>query len=232
MRLGIICLCLMIPNLALAAGITAANFIDPTSRYDHGILGDDIEWGGLQIDLTDGRRITFTLPQSRVFEDLAPRLADIDGDGMAEVVVVETDISKGVRLSVYSQDGVVATTPYIGQTHRWLAPIGFADFDGDGRIEIAYIDRPHLAKILRLWRWDGSPHLSHVADLSGVTNHKIGWDFIAGGVRDCGVGPEMIVSSADWSRTVSVTYDGDFHVTDLAITPTPKSLAKAVICQK
>lgn len=181
MRLGIICLCLMIPNLALAAGITAANFIDPTSRYDHGILGDDIEWGGLQIDLTDGRRITFTLPQSRVFEDLAPRLADIDGDG---------------------------------------------------RIEIAYIDRPHLAKILRLWRWDGSPHLSHVADLSGVTNHKIGWDFIAGGVRDCGVGPEMIVSSADWSRTVSVTYDGDFHVTDLAITPTPKSLANAVICQK
>jgi len=31
---------------------------------------------------------------------------------------------------------------------------------------------------------------------------------------------------------VSVTYDGDFHVADLAITPTPKSLAKAVICQK
>ena len=49
MRLGIICLCLMIPNLALAAGITAANFIEPTSRYDHGILGDDIEWGGLPI---------------------------------------------------------------------------------------------------------------------------------------------------------------------------------------
>src|SRR6056300_682675 len=108
MRLGIICLCLMIPNLALAAGVTAANFIYPTSRYDHGILGDDIEWGGLQIDLTDGRRITFTLPQSRVFEDLAPRLADIDGDGMAEVVVVETDISKGARSSVYSKDGVVA----------------------------------------------------------------------------------------------------------------------------
>ena len=78
-------------------------------------------------------------------------MADIDGDGMAEVVVVETDISKGARLSEYSKDGVVATTPYIGQTHRWLAPIGFADFDGDGRIEIAYIDRPHLAKLLRLW---------------------------------------------------------------------------------
>ena len=35
-----------------------------------------------------------------------------------------------------------------------LAPLGAADLDGDGKIELAYIDRPHLAKILRIWRFD------------------------------------------------------------------------------
>jgi len=188
------------------AEITAARFTDPTPRYDHGILGDAVEWGALELTV-DGRTRSLVLPDSRVFEDLAPRLADLDGDGAAEVIVVETDLARGARLSIYGADGLIAATPYIGRTHRWLAPIGAADLDGDGAVEIAYIDRPHLAKTLRIWRFENGA-LTEVASVPGLTNHQIGWDYMLGGIRDCGAGPEMITADATWSRMMASAFDG------------------------
>ena len=142
------------------------------------------------------------LPETRVFEDIAPRLADVDGDGAPEMIVVETDLSLGARLAIYDEAGFVAATPFIGQTHRWLAPIGVADLDGDGSVELAYIDRPHLARLLRVWRFqDGT--LVEVAQAEGLTNHRLGDPAIGGGLRDCGAGPEMITADVRWSRLVA-----------------------------
>ena len=186
--------------------IIAAEFGEPTTRYDHGILGDAIEYGALHLTVdkcigcegTDVRKITIRLPKTRVFEDLTPRLIDGD-DGVPLVMVVETDLKLGARLALYDGEGLYAATPFIGRTHRWLAPIGAADMDRDGWPEIAYIDRPHLAKTLRVWRLkDGK--LTHVADQTGLTNHRIGWDYIEGGLRTCDGATEMITASADWSR--------------------------------
>ena len=127
---------------ACAETIVGAAYEAPTDRYAHGILCDAIEWGALRIT-TDSRSLVFTLPPDRVFEDTAPRLIDLDGDGVDEVVVVETLNTAGAQLAIYDATGKIAATPHIGRTNRWLAPIGAADLDGDGRIEIAYIDRPH-----------------------------------------------------------------------------------------
>ena len=133
--------------------------------------------------------------------------ADVDGDGAPEVIVVETALATGARLAVWGAEGRRAATPHIGQTHRWLAPVGAADFDGDGKIEIAVVDRPHLARILTLWRYEaGSLRLAATA--SGFTNHRIGWDYIAGGVRQCAGAPEMIVADPDWRRILAVRFDG------------------------
>ncbi|GAB4390849.1 FG-GAP repeat domain-containing protein [Albidovulum sp.] len=189
------------------AEIVAARYADPTGRYDHGILGDAVEYGALVLTLDTGRRLRLVLPPSRVFEDIAPRLADLDGDGAAEVIAVETDLDRGARLAILDESGLVAATPFIGRRHRWLAPVGAADLDGDGRVEIAYVDRPHLARILRIWRLrDG--RLEELAARPGLTNHRIGEDRIAGGIRDCGAGPEIILASADWSRLLAVRFDG------------------------
>jgi len=153
--------------------IASAKFADPTPRYDHGILGDAIEYGEMVITYIDGRRILIHLPKSRVFEDLAPRVVDLDGDGAPEIIVIETDLNLGARLSVYGSHGLITATPHIGRSHRWLAPVGAADLDGDGNVEIAYIDRPHLAKLLKIWRFkDGK--LTLVAEQGGLTNHQIG----------------------------------------------------------
>ncbi len=209
------CACLL-AGAAQAETILSAAYDDPTSRYQHGILGDAIEWGSLTI-VTDGagdgalrktvqtrKTYSIRLPLDHVFEDTAPRLSDVDGDGAPEVVVVETDVAKGAQLALYDETGKIAATPYIGRTNRWLAPIGVADLDGDGFVEIAYIDRPHLAKTLRVWRFRQG-QLEHVADLSGLTNHGIGEPDIGGGLRDCGDGPEMITASANWAKVMATT---------------------------
>jgi hypothetical protein len=142
-----------------------------------------------------------------VFEDIAPRLADTDGDGAREVVVVVSGLSDGARLTVWDMGGLVATTPPIGTRHRWLAPVGAADLDGDGRVEIAYVETPHRARILRIVRRDGA-RLVTVASRAGLTNHRIGDAFIQGGIADCAGSPVILAASADWSRVIAVSFDG------------------------
>nr|WP_319949199.1 VCBS repeat-containing protein [uncultured Shimia sp.] len=212
------------------AEIMSATYADPTTRYDHGILGDAIEFESLVLKLGDGRTVRIRLPDTRVFEDVAPRLADVDGDGAPEVIAIETDLSKGARLSVYGAQGLIAATPFIGRTHRWLAPIGAADLDGDGQIELAYIDRPHLARTLRVWRFQ-SGALVHLWDQQGLTNHKIGQDYISGGLRACEAKIEMITVNRDWSRIMATSFDGTrTHSRDIGAYRGRASLATALAC--
>lgn len=219
---------------ATAQVITAAEFSQPTTRYGHAILGDAIEYGGLILTLDDGsgtpRAVEITLPQDHVFEDVAPRLWDVTGDGAPEVVVVETDVTAGGALAIYGPDGKITETPHIGRANRWLAPIGAADLDGDGHIEIAYVDRPHLARVLRVLRFqDGALH--DVTQAAGVTNHRIGEADIAGGIRDCGTGPEMIVATANWTRLLAVRLrDGDLSATDIGPHRDRASFVEAMAC--
>lgn len=189
---------------AAAADIISARYKDPTSRYGHSIMGDNdrSEWGTLEITMTGGKRRSFILPQTRVYEDLSPRLADLDGDGRAELMVIETDVNLGSQLAIYGEDGKITATPNIGRSNRWLAPLGAADLDGDGKTEIAYIEKPHLAKVLRVWRYEDQ-NLTLVTEKSGLTNHSIGQDFISGGIRDCGTGPEIITADANWSSVMA-----------------------------
>lgn len=202
--------------------VTSAEFAEPTRRYAHAVLGDDVEYAALVLHRSHLKaapalrsdavprldQIKIRLPLNRVFEDLAPRLVDLDNDGAPEVLVVESDAQMGAQLAIYDADGTkIAATPHIGTRFRWLAPIGAADLDGDGHIEIAYIDRPHLAKTLRIWRFENGA-LTEVASLPGLTNHRIGEDFITSGIRECGAGPELVTVSANWRRVIVSNLEG------------------------
>ncbi len=224
-------LLVLLPVAVMAETISAARYTEPTTRYAHGVLGDAIEHGALELTLHDGSRRVIRLPQERVFEDTEPRLADVDGDGRPEVIVVEAHLDQGARLSVYTAQGLLAATPYIGTANRWLAPVAAADLDGDGAVELAYIDRPHLARTLRIWRFTGGA-LREIAALDGLTNHRIGERDIAGGLRDCGSGPEMIVARADWQRLMAVTFDADsLRARDIGPHEGRQSFAAALACR-
>lgn len=218
-----------------APAVLKAAYAEPTTRYDHGVLGDAEEWGALRLRLGDcdgcagAREVVIRLPESRVFEDTAPRIVTLPGQGAVAVMVVESDLRQGARLALYTADGLLAATPFIGQPHRWLAPVGAADLDGDGALEIAYVDRPHLARTLRVWRLTAET-LRPLDTLEGVTNHRIGWDYIEGGLRDCGSGPEMILASADWRAVMAVRFDGTLQSRSLG-PYSPEAIQRAMSCR-
>ena len=214
-----------------------AAFARETDEYGHNILGSIRDAKGLTIHIRKpgDTRITcpaeVVLPPGEVFEDIAPRLADVDGDGLPEVIVVHSDAQQGARLAIYDRRArLVAATPQIGKSFRWLAPFAIADLDGDGRVEIAYIDRPHLAKRLRVWRFQNGA-LRHVADLDGLTNHRIGDEVIFGGLRDCGAGPEMITADGSWSQVMATRLTDDrLQSAPVTSYSGPASLNRALHC--
>ncbi len=158
------------------SGQYSAWLIEPTSRYAHGVLGDAIEAGGFTVEYA-GRRLSYQLGQDAVFEDRRVRLADLDGDGVPEAIVVKAYIARGAALAAYrigpTSIEPLAESAAIGMPNRWLNPVGIAAFSVKGQVAIAAVVTPHLAGSLRLYRLEGA-QLVETARMDGYTNHIIG----------------------------------------------------------
>ncbi|MCW8916329.1 MAG: VCBS repeat-containing protein [Magnetovibrio sp.] len=170
----------MLPDGNVAEGrqdIRKAWLSAPTTRYTHGVLGDNIEAGAIAVELQNGERLTFTLPTESVFEDRYPRLRDIDSDGRDEIIVVKSSNSQGAALVILgvrdNQLKILAETKPIGKPFRWLNPIDMGDFDGDGKNELAYVETPHIGGTLRVVKWQDD-QLVEVHSAFGFSNHVIG----------------------------------------------------------
>lgn len=169
-----------LPDAEVAIGsgkIRKAWLVMATTRYAHGVLGDTIEAGGLRVELDDGTQLTFELPQNSVFEDRYPRLHDMDGDGIDEILLIRSYLELGAALSViklsHDKLKILVQTQPIGKAFRWLNPVGAGDLDGDGRQEIAVVETPHIGGILKVYEYDDGA-LTEEYRLEGFSNHKIG----------------------------------------------------------
>ena len=224
---------------ALAAAVPAAAdgacdptgracFAGPVDRYGRRVLGETPEWSRLTLDGAEA-----ALPAPRVFEDLAPRLIETT-EGLA-AVVVESDAEDGARLALYAVRGgalrMVAATPPIGTRFRWLAPVGVADFSGEGALEIAYVERPHLAGLLRVWRLTADGLVEVARPERGFSNHRIGEAVIASALRDCGGAVEMILPDFGWTGLRAARVEGGaIRWREVPGEPTPEGVAEAARC--
>lgn len=220
-------------------GVVWAYYSNATDIYRHGVLGDAWEAAALRVLIAGKPTVgpcedVARLEDEAVFEDTNPRIADVTGDGLNDVVVVESALDRGAQLAVYGMaDGAfakLAATPHIGRPNRWLAPAGIADFDGDGVLDVAYVETPHIGGTLRIWSFAGT-QARELGAARGFSNHRIGEDFITGGVRDCGNGPELVLPDDGWERTRLVWLDdGVIEGAILADDTEPETIAAALSC--
>ena len=152
------------------------------------------------------------------------------------LAVVETDFDLGAQLAVYEVDCItgfkkVAATPHIGRAYRWLAPAGIADFDGDGLNDIAYVETPHLGKILKIVTLKGDQLVPIVTPRAGFSNHSIGEDFITSGVRECAGRVELLTPDAARTTLMAVRVEGGEIVSEAtAFEPSLEGIAAAQRC--
>lgn len=114
-----------------------------------------------------------------------------------------------------------AATEFLGTPFRWLAPIGAADFDGDGRLEFAYVEKPHLDKILHIVRRKGNS-FDEILRIPGVTNHAIGQEKVESRIDFCPDGPLIIAMDASGQTMLSIGITDGQQIVKV-IGPTPRT---------
>jgi hypothetical protein len=169
-----------LPDSVVASGshdIAEAWLAVPTLRYTHGALGDQLEAEVLRVSRRSGGVVEFRLPSDSVFEDLIPRIADLDGSGRDSVLVVRSTSNVGAALVAYrlveGRLRELAATPPLGAENLWLNPIGAADLDGDGRVKVALVQTPHAEGVLKIVALENGKFVEKAAR-PGYSNHDMG----------------------------------------------------------
>lgn len=153
-----------------------AQFSSPTDKYNHGILGDKIEGQQLVVAAND-QVIEFELDEDYVFEDIRPRLYDVDGDGDLEIITIRSHIDLGGGIMIYdiTDEAIVeyGHVTEIGTRHRWLNIVAIDDLDDDGIVELVWIQTPHIGGILKLAKITRGI-ITPISEKSQYSNHAIG----------------------------------------------------------
>lgn len=157
--------------------IQSAWLTSPTMRYPHTALGSATHAGSVTVQLASHQTRVYELPLNRVFEDLTPRLVDLDKDGKDELILIESDALRGSAVVVLGMRVgklvEIARSPHTGSTFRWLNIVGAADFDGDGKLDLAAVITPHIGGTLTLYHYR-PPKLVAYASAMDVSNHLMG----------------------------------------------------------
>jgi len=168
-----------LPEQAIAVsldGSVYAQYTMPTDRYPHGILGDRVE-GGQLVVVVDSSFYELTLDEIYVFEDIRPRLYDVDRDGELEVICLRTHAALGGGIAIYKiideQLVEYAHVNEIGRSNRWLNVVAINDLDNDRVVELAWIETPHIGGTLKVAKiTEGT--LDVLAETAQYSNHVIG----------------------------------------------------------
>ncbi len=191
-----------------------AVYADATDqRYVHGIMGDDLEGAALVVlrivenQFVEQARVA--LPGDAVFEGLSPFWADVNEDGMQDLVATVSDSAVGSRIRVYLSEGD-SFTPVdgeaIGQPGRWQHQLAWGAFGSNGEMELVEVRTPHIGGVVRFYRYSENG-LEVVASLDGYTSHVIGsrnLDMAVAGDFNGDGQPEIVLPSQDRTRIAGI----------------------------
>ena len=177
-----------------------------------GIMGDPLEAATLLVLEVRESEIRLLarvdLPGEDVYQGVAPFWADVDGDGLEDLVTTVSNGSLGARLRAYLWDGAgirqEVDGPPIGPGHRWRHQLSAGRFGPEGVIEIAAMRAPHIDGVLEFFRVDDGA-LIPAAALPGYTSQVIG--------------------SPNLDQTAAGDFNGDGRPEVLVLHPARKSIA-------
>ena len=208
---------IVVNNAGQIAVYTGAN----DQIYRHGVLGDPIEATEVTVlEIVDDQlRVitTITLPETDVFEGISPIWADVDEDGIDDLIVTVSNASVGAQIRAYRVDGsLLASGPAIGQGGHWRHQLAFGPFGPNGENELVDILTPHIGGVVEFYRLNGD-QLEIVATIPGYTSHVIGTRnldmAVAGDFNDDGQ-PEIVLPTQDRQHIVGLQHTTD-EVTEI-----------------
>ena len=178
----------------------------PTNRYEHAVLGDDLEASGMVLVETVSGLAALWQIDLDVGEGIAPLWADFDGDGRREIVATVSDAAQGARLVVFTDDGLpLASGDAIGQGFRWRHQLAIAAFAAD-EPELAVVRTPHSGGIVEFYQRRGQT-LDIATQLDGYNSHLPGsrnLDMGLAGDFDGDGELELLLPTADFARLGAV----------------------------
>jgi len=161
-------------RLTVSSDRRMAVLVNPTDRYDHGVLGDRFEASGVVFVSLETQEVVNQMTYDQdVIEGMVGMFADLDSDGIDEFIMTVSNAESGARLVVLDDESrVVAESDPIGQAGRWRHQIAAAPFGPNGEIELVDVRTPHIRGVVEYFSLRNG-RLELVAALEGYSSHTI-----------------------------------------------------------
>ena len=161
-------------RLTVSSDRRMAVLVNPTDRYDHGVVGDRFEAAGVVFVSLETQEVVSEMAyDADVIEGMVGMFADLDADGVDEFIMTVSNVDTGARLVVLDdQARVVAESDPIGQGGRWRHQIAVAPFGPEGEIELVDVRTPHIRGVVEYFSMRNG-RLELVASLEGYSSHTI-----------------------------------------------------------
>ncbi len=195
----------LVDTRVVHSGRWTAALTQPTDRYGHGVLGDKLEAGAIElIDRCSNERIVIDVERPDVIEGLAPLLIDPNLSPTDDVLVLVTvsNAETGARLVVFDLTGaIVAESAPIGTGNRWRNQLAAGPIGPGGSFAVVDVRTPHIGGTVQWFSVDlTNKRLDLVAaSEASFTTHVIGSRNLDLGVAvdvDGDGRPEVVVPSA------------------------------------
>lgn len=183
---------------------------DPTTAYNHGVLGDNLEATSMTlIETILGPRVVtqIKMPPHEVIEGISPIWEDLDGDGQREIIATISTIDLGAGIVIFDESGErLAEGDKIGRTFRWRHQIGLIPSGPGENSELIVVRTPHIGGVVEYYQYsEGNLQIS--ADFPGITSHVLGsrnLDLAVLGDFDGDNAIELLTPSPDLTELIAV----------------------------